>query len=120
MRTTRTWVPAAIVVSLTALITGCASTAVNDRRWEGHRINELVASIGPADRIMTYPYGGTLYIWEARGTGVEAPDIGSIDSAPQLADFVASRVFLVDDSGIIVRTQFERAGVAPQHQAGDR
>jgi hypothetical protein len=110
MRTTRTWVPAAIVVSLTALIAGCASTAVNDRRWEGHRINELVASIGPADRIMTYPYGGTLYIWELRDTRLEPADASTIDDSPRLADSVMARVFLVDDNGVIVRTQVDHGG----------
>lgn len=117
MTMTRAWVPAAVVASMTVLAAGCASTTVDDQRWEGHRIKELIASIGPADRIVSYPYGGTLYIWEGRGTGVDAPDSSTIDDTPRVKDFVTSRVFLVDDSGIIVRTQFERGVVAPDRLA---
>ena len=86
---------------------GCSSSTSGGRQWEGHRISEVVARDGPADRIMAYPYGGTLYIWEAAETHLQAADASTFGNAPQIESLVRRRIFLVNDAGVITRAQFE-------------
>jgi len=86
---------------------GCASAVGPSRRWEGHRISELISKDGPADRIVPYPYGGTLYIWETQETRLAAADASSLGNAPHLESLLRERIFLVDDAGVITKAEEE-------------
>jgi len=93
---------------------GCASAVGSSQRWEGHRISELISKDGPADRIVPYPYGGTLYIWETQETRLEAADASSFGNAPHPERLLRQRIFLVDDAGVITKAQDETMpGVMP-------
>jgi len=95
----------AIAASLLALAGGCTSAMSKPERWEGHRISELIARRGPADRIVPYPYGGTLYIWEKEASSFEADRGTMLDEGSALPGFVQRQIVLVSDSGIIMESE---------------
>jgi hypothetical protein len=95
----------AIAASLLTLVAGCTSAMPKREHWEGHRISELIARRGPADRIMPYAYGGTLYIWEKPASSFEADRGTMLDEGSALPGFVQRQVVLVSDSGIIMESE---------------
>jgi hypothetical protein len=101
---------AAIQVAAAA---GCASTEAKLEQWQGRPISELVAARGEADRIMSYPYGGSLYIWEKRQTRFAAGGADSRRGGAHLEDVVTTQAFLVDEGGIITRVQSKTGVAAP-------
>jgi hypothetical protein len=106
MRMTRARVQRlAIAASLLALAGGCTSAMSKREHWEGHRISELIARRGPADRIEPYPYGGTLYIWEKPASSFEADRATMLDEGSALAGFVQRQLVLVSDAGIIMESK---------------
>ena len=94
----------AAAAAVLALAAGCASLKPKQEDWTGHKISELIARRGPADRIMLYPYGGTLYIWERADATLDARNVNSLDDTPP-ASFVHREIVLVSDAGLIVQTQ---------------
>ena len=102
----------AMAASLLALAAGCTSAMSKGQHWEGHRISELIERRGPADRIMAYPYGGTLYIWEKQASSFEAARATTLDDSPGLASFVQRQIVLVSDTGIIMETQVKTDALA--------
>jgi hypothetical protein len=91
--------------AMLALAAGCASLTPKEENWTGHKIAELIARRGPADRIMSYPYGGTLYVWE-RPEGTLMQGGGAFaDDASASGNFVHRELVLVSDAGIIVRSE---------------
>lgn len=100
----------ASVAALAFLGLGCASLEQRLQRWEGHPIAELVKDRGPAKRIVSYPYGGRLYIWESERLGGSPPDASgrrSAGLAGPRSRTVVREVALVDDNGVIVRIHVE-------------
>jgi hypothetical protein len=87
----------------------CVSAAERMRQWEGLPVSALVADRGPADRIVQYPYGGRLYIWEEERATVSTADAsGRRTPVGQRRDTgVYREMALVGDDGIIVRTHVE-------------
>ena len=115
MRQSRAWglffgMAAAIQVAAAA---GCASTEAKLDQWQGRPISELVAARGEADRIMSYPYGGSLYIWEKRQTRFAAGGADSRRGGAYLEDVVTTQAFLVDEGGVITRVQSKTGVAAP-------
>ena len=115
MRQSRAWglffgMAAAIQV---AAVAGCASTEAKLDQWQGRPISELVAARGEADRIMSYPYGGSLYIWEKRQTRFAAGGADSRRGGAYLEDVVTTQAFLVDEGGVITRVQSKTGVAAP-------
>jgi len=115
MRQSRAWglffgMAAAIQVAAAA---GCASTEARLEQWQGRPISELVAARGEADRIMSYPYGGSLYIWEKRQTRFAAGGADSRRGGAYLEDVVTTQAFLVDEGGVITRVQSKTGVAAP-------
>ena len=115
MRQSRAWglffgMAAAIQVAAAA---GCASTEAKLDQWQGRPISELVAARGEADRIMSYPYGGSLYIWEKRQTRFANGGADSRRGGAYLEDVVTTQAFLVDEGGVITRVQSKTAVAAP-------
>ena len=88
---------------------GCVTAAERMQQWEGRPVAELVAVRGPADRIVQYPYGGRLYIWERERSAPMAADATSkrASSGQHLDTRVFREMALVGDDGVIVRTQVE-------------
>ena len=106
MKSSRTRVQGlAVAASLLALAAGCTSAMSKGQRWEGHRISELIQRRGPADRIVPYPYGGTLYIWEKPASSFEAARASILDESSAFAGFVQTQIVLVSDTGIIMEDQ---------------
>jgi len=93
---------------------GCVSSAELMQRWVGHPVAELVAARGPADRILGYPYGGRLYIWEKEMASPATADAtGRRPSAGQRNETQVYReMALVGDDGVIVGTKAERGSKA--------
>ncbi len=94
---------------------GCVSAAERMQRWVGHPVAELVASRGPADRIVQYPYGGRLYIWEEETLSPGSADAlgrGSF-AGRQRETLVYREIALVTDDGVIVSTKAERSSKVP-------
>jgi hypothetical protein len=88
---------------------GCTSSGARMQRFVGRPVAELVADRGPADRIVLYPYGGHVYIWEREQTAV-----GGIDATGRRAAvgdrrdaLVYREMALVGDDGVIIRTYVE-------------
>lgn len=98
-------VPASVVLCLF----GCVSAAERMQRWEGHPVADLVADRGPADRIVQYPYGGRLYIWEEeRASAASADATGRRAAIGQRRETRMYReIALVGDNGVILRTHVE-------------
>jgi hypothetical protein len=118
MRQSRAWglifgVAAAVQVAVAA---GCASTEAKLQQWQGRPISELIAARGEADRIMSYPYGGSLYIWEKRQSRIASTGADSRRGGAYLEDVVTTQAFLVDEGGVITRIQ-TRTAVAPPVQS---
>ena len=95
----------ATAAALVALTAGCASVAAKQEDWTGHKIGELIAQRGPADRIMLYPYGGTLYIWEKPDGPLVPVGSDTVDDAPAFGGLVHREIVLVSDAGIIMRSE---------------
>jgi hypothetical protein len=111
MRQSRAWglvfgVAAAVQVATAA---GCTSTQADVQRWQGRPIAELIAARGEADRIMSYPYGGSLYIWEKRQSRIANGGADSRRGGAYLEDVVTTHAFLVDAGGVITRAQSKTA-----------
>ena len=104
------WVAAAVQVAAAA---GCASTQADMQSWQGRPIAELIAARGEADRIMSYPYGGSLYIWEKRQTRFANGGADSRRGGAHFEDVVTTHAFLVDEGGVITRVQSKTAVAAP-------
>ena len=104
----RRWRGAALAAVLLVLL-GCTSAAERLRRWEGRPLAELVAERGPASRIVAYPYGGRLYIWEEVVSTTTAGD--TMGKRPSVGQQRSTRVYrevvLVGDDGVIIRTSVE-------------
>jgi hypothetical protein len=98
----RRWIPA---VALLATAAACTSLARRSPDWTGHRISELIARRGPADRIMIYPYGGTLYIWESEEWPLAGRGPAALDESSTPGVLIHTDIALVSDAGIILRTQ---------------
>jgi hypothetical protein len=88
---------------------GCVTAAERLQRWEGRPVADLVADRGPADRIVQYPYGGRLYIWEEeRDSATSADATGRRTAVGQRNETrVYREIALVGDDGLIVRTQVQ-------------
>jgi len=115
MRQVRAWglffgVAAAVQV---AAATGCTSTQADVQSWQGRPIAELIAARGEADRIMSYPYGGSLYIWEKRQSRFANGGADSRRGGVHLEDVVTTQAFLVDEGGVITRVQSKTAVASP-------
>jgi hypothetical protein len=115
MRQSRAWglvfgVAAAVQVAAAA---GCASTQAKLEQWQGRPISELIAARGEADRIMSYPFGGSLYIWEKRQSRIASGGADSRRGGAYLEDVVTTQAFLVDEGGVITRIQTKTAVAAP-------
>jgi len=95
----------ALAAALVALAAGCTSLMPKHEDWKGHKISELIARRGPADRIMLYPYGGTLYIWETADPTLDAGNATSLDGDSAVAGFLHREIVLVSDAGVILQTQ---------------
>ncbi len=102
----------AAAAAVLALAAGCATLKPKEPDWTGHKISELIARRGPADRIMLYPYGGTLYIWERPDPTLDARDVGSLDDDAAAVTYVHREIVLVSDGGLILQRQVtdERSG----------
>ncbi len=102
----------AAVAALLALAASCSSLKLKQEDWTGHQIRELIARRGPADRIVPYPYGGTLYIWEKPEAVLEPAEGGFSDDSAAAGAFVHREVVLVSDAGVILQSQVttERPG----------
>ncbi len=94
----------ATAAAMLALAVGCASLTPKEEDWTGHKIAELIARRGPADRIMSYPYGGTLYIWERPEEPLMSGGTIADDTAAP-GTFVHRELVLVSDAGVIVRSE---------------
>jgi hypothetical protein len=100
------------------LCLGCVTAAERLQRFEGRPVSELIAARGPADRIVGYPFGGRVYIWEEERTTPTSPDATGRRAPTGQAQ--ATQVFramaLVGDDGIVSRTHVENApkGSTPQ------
>ena len=95
----------AVAALLLALAAGCTSMTPKREHWEGHPISELIARRGSADRIVSYPYGGTLYIWEKPASSFEANRASVLDGTSTVGSFVQEQIVLVSDTGIILGSQ---------------
>ena len=109
---------AAALCAVALLCLGCVTAAEQLQRFEGRPVTELIADRGPADRIVGYPYGGRVYIWEEERTSPTAPDAtGKRASTGQKQGTQVFRAMaLVGDDGVISRTHVETAakGSTPQ------
>jgi len=101
---------AALALGAVALhSSGCASAGERLQQWVGRPVAELIASRGPADRIVPYPYGGRLYIWEEeRSSPTTADASGRRTSVGQRHETrVLREMALVGEDGVIQRTHVE-------------
>ncbi len=99
MRRSPAWWGTALAAA--AIVAAC-STASADR-FEGKHIDVALAELGPATRIVPYPYGGTLYIWEARfrePAGVTRLTTADDQAAPPRV-LVDRTALLVDEAGMV-------------------
>ncbi len=117
MRQSRAWglLLGAVAVVQVAAATGCTSTQSDLRRWQGRPITELIADRGEADRIMSYPFGGSLYIWEQRQSRIASGGAESARGGPRFEDVIMTQAFLVDEGGVITQIQ-SKSAVAPLAQ----
>jgi hypothetical protein len=107
-------VAAAVQISAAA---GCASTQAKLQSWQGRPIAELIAARGEADRIMSYPYGGSLYIWEKRQSRFASAGEDSRRGDAYVEDVVRTDAFLVDEGGVITRVQTQTAAAPPYQRS---
>ena len=110
MSTTRRIVsPAAALGAVALCCLGCVTAAERMQQWVGRPVAELVAARGPADRIVQYPYGGRIYIWEEeRSSPTSADATGRRAAVGQRSETQVFReMALVGDDGVVLRTQVE-------------
>ncbi len=99
----RSLIAGVLVLALVAPLVGCASTKPTD--WTGHHIDEVIAKLGPAKRVM--PQGeNTVYVWEVERRMASPPTIDPVTgrptpSAPAVA-YTSVRTFYVGPDGIII------------------
>ncbi len=91
------------------LLLGCVTANQNLQRWVGSPIADVVAARGPATRIVAYPYGGRLYIWEQELMTPSAGDTTGQGAETGMRDGVrvVREIALVGDDGVVIRTQVE-------------
>ena len=96
----------AIAVHAVLALAGCSST-FRGVDWTGHNINDVIAKLGPATRISSYPFGGSVYVWENHVLRSSGPDVTSDDGSMHAVSVVEREVFMVNDQGIVTgkRTQ---------------
>jgi hypothetical protein len=118
MRASSGTVVGALVLGAAGLLAfGCTSAAAKLQAWEGRPVSEMVAALGKPDRIVSYPFGGRVYVWEEeRATAVAADASGRRQAVGQnRATQVYREMALVGDDGVVLRTHAESAakGSAP-------
>lgn len=113
MRHARYWRSALVATAAIQLaaVFGCSSLQSDAQRWQGRPIADLIAARGEANRIMSYPYGGTLYIWEQRQTRMAGGSAEIARGGRRFEDMVMMQVFLVDERGVITRIQSKTVAV---------
>jgi hypothetical protein len=101
------------IVAVAIGVAACVSSAQRLQRFVGRPVAELVAERGPAHRIVAYPYGGHLYVWETEaigGTAADATTRRGLTTATGAR--VVREIALVNDSGIVVETRVESGDVS--------
>jgi hypothetical protein len=90
---------------------GCTSAAAKLQAWEGKPVSEMVAALGKPDRIVSYPYGGRIYIWEEERSAAVAADVTGRRQAvgQNRASQVYREMALVGDDGVVLRTHADSA-----------
>ena len=101
--------PAVVLGGVVWCCLGCVSAAERFEQWVGRPVTELVAVRGPADRIVQYPYGGRVYIWEEERSSPTAADAtGRRTSVGRSREIrVFREMALVGDDGVVLRTHVE-------------
>ena len=90
-----------VVLVLGLMAAGCASTKTT--QWTGHRIDEVIAKLGPPDCTGPVPPGAvmTRYVWVRR---IDAPPDANpllLSRAPDKSK-IETWIFLVSPDGVIV------------------
>jgi hypothetical protein len=108
---TRAALGALVLGSAMLLASGCTSAAAKLQAWEGRPVSELVAARGKPNRIVSYPYGGRIYIWEEERTGTVAADASGRRQAvgENRAVQVYREMALVGEDGVVLRTHVDTA-----------
>ncbi|HPW54999.1 MAG: hypothetical protein KA072_08245 [Thermoanaerobaculaceae bacterium] len=93
----------ALVLALVVPLVGCASAKPTD--WTGHHIDEVIAKLGPAKRIV--PQGeNKMYVWEVERRMAAPPTIdpatGRTTPSPPAVAYTSVRSFYVGRDGIII------------------